>query len=42
MLINREQIERTLIGRLVLNPKDYYDNHNLLSPSIFTNASKWK
>ena len=38
MLINREQIERTLIGRLVLNPKDYYDNHNLLSPSIFTNA----
>ena len=37
MLINREQIERTLIGKIINNPQDYYNNHSLLSPNLFSN-----
>ena len=37
MLINREQIERTLIGKIINNPQEYYNNHSLLSPALFSN-----
>tara|TARA_R100000781_G_scaffold51418_1_gene33872 strand:- start:66 stop:1352 length:1287 start_codon:yes stop_codon:yes gene_type:complete len=38
MLINREQIERTLIGKIINNPQDYYNNHSLLSAGLFSNS----
>jgi len=35
MSVDNSQIERTLIGKLIINPQDYYNNHSLLSPDIF-------
>ena len=35
MSVDNKQIERTLIGKLIINPQDYYNNHSLLSPDIF-------
>ena len=35
MSVDNNQIERTLIGKLINNPQDYYNNHSLLSPDIF-------
>jgi len=37
MSVDNSQIERTLIGKLIINPQDYYNNHSLLSPDIFNN-----
>ena len=38
MLINREQIERTLLGKIINNPQEYYNNHSLLEPTLFSNS----
>jgi len=35
MSVDNKQIERTLIGKLILNPQDFYNNHSLLSPELF-------
>lgn len=38
MLINKEQIERTLLGKIINNPQDYYNNHSLIDPNLFSNV----
>ena len=38
MLINREQIERTLLGKIINNPQEYYNNHSLIDPNLFSNV----
>ena len=37
MLLDNEQIERTLIGKIISNPQEYYNNHSLLSDELFLN-----
>ena len=38
MSVDNKQIERTLIGKLILNPQDFYNNHSLLSPELFNDS----
>jgi len=38
MSVDNKQIERTLIGKLILNPQDFYNNHSLLSPELFKDS----
>ena len=35
MSVDSIQIERTLIGKIINNPQEFYNNHSLLSPDIF-------
>jgi replicative DNA helicase len=35
MSVDNIQIERTLIGKLINNPQEYYNNHSLLSSDLF-------
>lgn len=37
MLLDNEQIERTLIGKIISNPQEYYNHHSLLSDELFLN-----
>ena len=35
MLVDSIQIERTLIGKLINNPQEYYNNHSLINGELF-------
>ena len=37
MSVDSTQIERTLIGKFMSNPQEYYNNHSLVSSELFDN-----
>ena len=37
MSVDNKQIERTLIGKIINNPQEYYNNHSLLNSDLFNN-----
>jgi len=39
---NRLELERILLGKLINNPENYYNNHSLLSHSLFENPDHIK
>ena len=39
---NRLELERILLGKLINNPENYYNNHSLLSHSLFENSDHIK
>ena len=38
MSVDNTQIERTLIGKIINNPQEYYNNHSLLSSELFEDS----
>ena len=42
MSVDSTQIERTLIGKLINNPQEYYNNHSLISSDLFEDAKNRK
>ena len=42
MSVDSRQIERTLIGKLINNPQEYYNNHSLMSDDLFDDSKNKK
>ena len=42
MSVDSRQIERTLIGKLINNPQEYYNNHSLMSNDLFDDSKNKK
>ena len=42
MSVDSSQIERTLIGKIINNPQEYYNNHSLLSGELFEDSKNRK
>jgi len=42
MSVDNTQIERTLIGKLINNPQEYYNNHSLMSNDLFDDSKNKK
>ena len=42
MSVDSIQIERTLIGKLINNPQEYYNNHSLMSDDLFDDSKNKK
>tara|TARA_R110002020_G_scaffold350481_1_gene563912 strand:- start:200 stop:1522 length:1323 start_codon:yes stop_codon:yes gene_type:complete len=38
MSVDNKQIERTLLGKIINNPQEYYNNHSLISSELFEDS----